>query len=126
MDFSFWSVGSERISLGFDLSVVWSSIESLSGKEFPELNAAPWKPIIPHGEGCLTKGHVSSTAIRAKDFISPGIFRIAKREEREWRKNQVEEIKALLFKSPQPNCMKEALEDMHDRTYNSSTPEDLH
>jgi hypothetical protein len=33
------------------------------------------------------------------------MYQIAKREEREWRMKQAEEIKAMLFRSPQPAKM---------------------
>jgi hypothetical protein len=51
-------------------------------------------------------GHMS------RGYISLGMFRIVKCEELEWRKQQSEEIKAMLFKSPKLRCVQEALEDI--------------
>jgi hypothetical protein len=42
--------------------------------------------------------------VDADDFISSGMFRIAQRE-LEWRKFQAEEIKAMLFRTPQPKIL---------------------
>jgi hypothetical protein len=40
------------------------------------------------------------------------MFRIAKREELDWRKLQAEEIKAMLFRSPQPGIMREGIKQI--------------
>jgi hypothetical protein len=45
-----------------------------------------------------------------KAFISPGMYRIAERGEQDWRKKQVKEIKMMLFRSPQPQIMKVAIQ----------------
>jgi hypothetical protein len=83
--------------------------------EFPVPSADRRKLIIPHGEGCSSGARVldRSNMVREENFISPGMFQIAKRDDLEWKKKQAEEIKAMLFKSPQPRCVKEALEHIH-------------
>jgi hypothetical protein len=43
------------------------------------------------------------------------MFRIAKSDELEWRKQLAEEIKAMMFKSPQPRCVQEVLEDIQSK-----------
>jgi hypothetical protein len=85
-----------------------------SVEEFPVLATEAWKLIIHHGEGCSSgvSAHRKAQAIRAEDYISLGMFRIVKCEELEWRKQQSEEIKAMLFKSPKLRCVQEALEDI--------------
>jgi hypothetical protein len=40
------------------------------------------------------------------------MFRIAKREELDWRKLQAEEIKAMLFRSPQLGIMREGIKQI--------------
>jgi hypothetical protein len=47
--------------------------------------------------------------VRRDDFISTGMFRIAQREDLERKRQQAEEIKAMLFRSPQPTIMKEVI-----------------
>jgi hypothetical protein len=52
-------------------------------------------------------------SIEQGDFISQGMYKIAKREEQEWRRKQAEEIKALLLQSPQPKEMRKGIEYPH-------------
>jgi hypothetical protein len=40
------------------------------------------------------------------------MFRITKREELDWRKLQVEEIKVMLFRSPQLGIMREGIKQI--------------
>jgi hypothetical protein len=44
-------------------------------------------------------------SVRAENFISMGMFKLAKSQEREWRKQQAEEIKAMMFRSLQPKAL---------------------
>jgi hypothetical protein len=55
-------------------------------------------------------------SVQEDDFISHRRYQIAKREEQEWRRKQAEEIKAMLFRSPQPASMRDALKSIQPRT----------
>jgi hypothetical protein len=41
----------------------------------------------------------ATNSIRREEFISPGMYQIAKREEQGWRHKQAQDIKAMLFQS---------------------------
>jgi hypothetical protein len=86
----------------------------LSESGFP-----PIKEMGKESSGNKSKAAVASSSSRARpsvqpdQFISQGIFRIAKNEEQEWRIKQAEEIKAMMFKSPQPQILQEAMEHIN-------------
>jgi hypothetical protein len=66
-------------------------------EEFPSLSMGCRVLIIPHGEGCSsgTRRQERAGVIRECVFISSGMFRMAKREEQDWRKKKADEIKAM-------------------------------
>jgi hypothetical protein len=70
------------------------------------LKVDPRELIVPHGEGCSYGVRIQPrvSAIREEDFISLGMYQIAKREDKEWRMKQAEEIRAMLFRMPQLGC----------------------
>jgi hypothetical protein len=67
-----------------------------------------WIGILPPCNSAAKRHSVRA----ADDFISEGIFRIAKREEREWRQQQEREIKEMLFRSPQPKIVLETIQHL--------------
>jgi hypothetical protein len=48
--------------------------------------------------------------VRQEDFISKGMFQIAKPEEQEWRLK--EEIREMLFRNQQPGTMRAAIKEI--------------
>jgi hypothetical protein len=50
--------------------------------------------------------------IHEEDFISPGMFRLAKSEDCEWRRRQAAEVREMPFRTPQPRQMREVIEEM--------------
>jgi hypothetical protein len=81
-------------------------VGALSLKDFPALEVDPRELIIPHGEGCSSRPMIQGRPAIREDFISSGMYQIAKREDSEWRKQQAEEIREMLFRSLQPGCVK--------------------
>jgi hypothetical protein len=77
---------------------------SLSEKDFPPIGLESDPPC-----NSAAKRH---SVRAADDFISEGMFRIAKWEEREWRQQQAREIKAMLFRSPQLNIVSETIQHL--------------
>jgi hypothetical protein len=68
-----------------------------------------------HGEDCSSAREAARKlrSVMAKDFISKGNYQSVLREERDWRKKQAEEIKAILFRNPELRAMREAAEHLH-------------
>jgi hypothetical protein len=65
------------------------------------------------------------SGIREEDFISYGMYQIAKHEEHEWRLKQAEEIKSMLFRSPQSTQMNEAIKHIQSNlVFGGSDTED--
>jgi hypothetical protein len=75
---------------------------SKRGKSSGELNAL--------GKGMdgssLVKYPAVQQPIREEDCISPGMFRLAMSEDREWRRRQAAEVGEMLFRTPQPCQMR--------------------
>jgi hypothetical protein len=93
-------------------------------EEFPALSEGCRKLIIPHGEGCSSEVRAGGTSNMVREnFISLGMFRITKHDDLEWKKKHAEEIKEM-FKSPHPQCVKEALELMHAEVVTDPTGQD--
>jgi hypothetical protein len=85
----------------------------LREEEFPLIR----KGMVPHSHPGCSKDHAKEvptllhclTSMNLKAFISQGMYKIAVREEKEWRMHQAEEIKSLLFRNSQLDSMREAL-----------------
>jgi hypothetical protein len=94
---------------------------SLVGADFPslreigELSRAQRPQVgfcMPQGEGASRQCQDSMpwrNSVWQEDFISMGMYQIAKREEQEWRKKQAKEIREMLFRNQQPDSMRAAI-----------------
>jgi hypothetical protein len=76
------------------------------------------------GKGSNVNRQVVHPPICEKDFISYGMFSLAKSEDQEWRRRQAVEVREMLFRSPQPCQMREVIKQMDVEV--REVPSDIH
>jgi hypothetical protein len=64
--------------------------------------------------------------VRECDFISPGMYRLAKSEDCEWRRRQAAEVREMLFRTTQPHRMRDVMEQINSDLNGSVESNELH